>query len=166
MLPSHCTGLPAGHVQKPVDELQTLSPGQGSGEQVLPPVHIELTQVWLVPHGLLQPPQCWVLIGRVGLAAPVTVAVGSTGCAGNDTIPRGDARLLRGAVRRCPSAQGRHFFFFFLQRVAQHRCLPAALGSRCHAGGGAHIIGTHPAALGLRRGVPLSCLVVRHVLGV
>ena len=53
----------AAHVQKPVDPLHTLSPGQGSGEHVLPPpLQTLLTQVWSVPHGWLQPPQCWLLL--------------------------------------------------------------------------------------------------------
>jgi hypothetical protein len=44
LLPSHCTGLSAGHVQKPVDVSQTLSPWQGEG-------HVVGTQVpfWQVP---------------------------------------------------------------------------------------------------------------------
>jgi hypothetical protein len=44
--------------------------------------------------------------------------------------------------------------------------LPARLCSWRQAGRGPHVIGAHPAALGLRRGVPLNCLVVHHVLGV
>jgi len=60
-LNSHVVGLSGGHVQKPRDVLQTLSPVQGEEHVMLLSVHTLLTQVWLLPHGLLQPPQCWTL---------------------------------------------------------------------------------------------------------
>jgi hypothetical protein len=117
-LPKHSC-LPAGHVQNPVDELQTLSPGQGSGEQVLPPVHIEFTQVWLVPHGLLQPPQCWVLdvvsVSQIPspLQSAVPVAQEATHCPGA-------THVWFESQYSVPIAHGRHFFFFRLQRPEQH----------------------------------------------
>jgi hypothetical protein len=132
VLPLHCTGLSAGHVQKPVAPLHTLSPGQGEGEHVRPPVHIELTQVWSVPHGLLQPPQCWLLLVVLvsQLPSPLQSAVPGPGAQETIHCP-GATHAACEAQYVVPAGQGRHFFFFFLHPVAQHAVLgqPLAPGT-------------------------------------
>jgi hypothetical protein len=117
VLPSHCTGLSAGHVQKPVDPLHTLSPGQGEGVHVMPPVHIELTQVWLGPHGLLQPPQCWLLLVVLVSQFPSPLQSAVPDAQDTPHCP-GATHATCEAQYAVPAGQGRHFFFF-LHRVAQ-----------------------------------------------
>ena len=118
MLNSHCIVL-AGHAQKPVDALQTLSPGQGEGEQVVPPVHTEFTQVWLVSHGLLQPPQCWVLVFVLVSQVPSPLQ-SAVPVAQVTTQAPGATHACCEAQYSVPFAHGRHFFFFRLQRPEQH----------------------------------------------
>jgi hypothetical protein len=54
LLNSHYTAL-AGHWQQPLELLQTLSPEQ-MGHCVPPSARTSFTQVWLVPHRVLQLP--------------------------------------------------------------------------------------------------------------
>ena len=97
-------------------------------------------------------------IGRVGFTTPITVAVGSTGCAGNGTIPRGDTRLLRGAVRGAGRAR-QALLLLLLAAGGAASGFRAALGARCNAGrGGAHVTSTHLAAGELSRPRPLAIL--------
>jgi hypothetical protein len=112
VLNSHCTVL-AGHVQKV--PLQTLSPVQ-AGSQVALSAQTEFTQVCLVPQGLLQLPQCWlllvVLVAQLPLPSQSAVPCGHvTHCPGTHAVC--DAQY------EVPVGQGRHFRFFFLHRVAQ-----------------------------------------------
>jgi len=84
----------------------------------MPPVHIELTQVWLVPHGLLQPPQCWVLLVVLVSQLPSPLQSAVPGAQETAQSP-GATHACCEAQYAVPAGQGRHFFFFFLQRVAQ-----------------------------------------------
>jgi len=115
LLPSHCTVL-SGHLQKPVDVLQTLSPMQGS--HVRSPVHTPFTQVWLLPHGLVQPPQCWVLVFVLVSQVPSPLQ-SAVPVAQVTTQAPGATHACCEAQYSVPFAHGRHFFFFRLQRPEQ-----------------------------------------------
>jgi hypothetical protein len=112
-----------------VDGLQTLPPEQGS--QVLLSVQTLLTQVWSVPHGLLQPPQCWLLL--VVLVSQFPSPLQSAKPVAQETAHcPGATHAACEAQYSVPAGQGRHFFFFFLHPVAQHAVLgqPLAPGTR------------------------------------
>src|SRR5215213_3289683 len=111
-LNSHCTVL-AGHVQKV--PLQTLSPMQ-AGSQVPLSVQTLLTQLFPAPHGLLQLPQCSSLL--VVLVAQLPLPSQSAVPCGHVTHGPG-THAFCDAQYEVPVGQGRHFRFFFLQRVAQ-----------------------------------------------
>jgi hypothetical protein len=81
-------------------------------------VHIELTQVWLGPHGLLQPPQCWLLLVVLVSQFPSPLQSAVPDAQDTPHCP-GATHATCEAQYAVPAGQGRHFFFFFLHRVAQ-----------------------------------------------